>query len=76
MSVNLLVSVNQKVEVSIEIDDIIDSLNALPLFQRFNKIAKILNAVETSKGELTYLQRTVIIEYLEKQLTIFKNEPT
>lgn len=76
MSVNLLVSVNQKVEVSIEIDDIIDSLNALPLFQRFNKIAKILNAVEASKGELTYLQRTVIIEYLEKQLTIFKNEPT
>lgn len=73
MEINIHVNLNQNVQVSLEIDDVIEEINNMPLSQRMNIVGKLLNETETENSELLDEHRKIIITYLKKQITFFEN---
>ena len=68
------VEINQNCVVSIEIEDVISEINNLPLSQRMNYVAVILNKIETENSEIIDIHRDMILNYLQKQAIVFQNK--
>lgn len=72
--INLSVPINTIIDVQIHIGDIPDAINALPIVQRWNFIAAILNGIENNLQDLNERQIGVIEDYLKKKLSLFKKD--
>lgn len=76
MPIEITVDVFQKTDVKIDEDDVIEALNALPLSQRWNSCAKILNEIALNEESLSESQRELVIKWLTKNLRLFKRDST
>lgn len=66
------VEINEKVETAIHVSDLIYAVNHLPLLQRWNTVAKLLNAIDTDEiSELLPDQKQLIEDYFKKQTERF-----
>lgn len=75
-TINIDFLVHQTFNTSIEIGVVVDSINELPLVQRWNFLAKLLNKLHPELDELTDSQKELIKTWLEKQLAFFNPTPT
>lgn len=68
---------DQKVEVSLHVQDIIAAINEQPIADRWNCMAQILNGISNDAEDLTESQRDFVIKYLHKKLELFTpiNQP-
>jgi hypothetical protein len=73
MEMKLPVKIEQTVQVNIELEDVIEEINLLPLSSRMNIVAKMLNEIETENSEISDINRELILGYLQKQIIIFQN---
>lgn len=70
--ISVEVKVNQTVDIEIELMDVIDSINQLPIAARWNIIGKILNELDLTIDDLTDGQKTIVVKYLTNKLELFK----
>ena len=70
--ISVEVKVNKTVDVEIELMDVIDSINQLPIAARWNIIGNILNELELTVDDLTDGQKTIVVKYLTNKLELFK----
>ncbi len=62
-----------KMAIDIHIDDIIDRMNELDLLVRWQLIKKIIDNLNTNNFEvLTSGQKFMVIDFLEKNLKLYK----
>jgi hypothetical protein len=69
--IDIEVRVNQRVNISVDISEIIDGINELPIPKRWNHIAVILNGIDANLSDLNDDQREIIKTYLNKKLSLF-----
>lgn len=62
---------HQRIDVDIEIGEVIDAINSLPLKGRWNVCAKIINEIRTEIDDLSGNEREVIVNWLKNKLEIF-----
>ena len=65
---NVEVKVNQQIDVEIELHDIIDSINNLPIERRWSYFANMLNRLELDSDGLNVEQKQIIKVYLTSKL--------
>ncbi len=73
------VKIGQEMTVQVEIDDLIDWINDLPLENRFNMVAKILKKLDLSGAEAVNEERKQLVtDWLNRSIEKFKpaNEGT
>ena len=63
--------VDRKFDIEVEIGDVLDAINALPMKRRWNYIAFILNGCSVDLSDLTDDQKQIIKKYLNDKLTLF-----
>jgi len=67
------VKLNQDIVVQVQFDDLIDAINAQPLENRFNLVAKILNKLDLSGAEeINEERKQLVTAWLKKSLKKFK----
>lgn len=66
------IQIDQKMEVKIRLDELIESINDMPIERRWNSIAQVINGVEVNVTELSEEQRDVVYRYLKKKLALFE----
>lgn len=74
MEVTATTKIDQEVEVSVHIDDLIEAINKLRITLRYNYIGQLLNGIDLGDMlELEDGQREIIAKYLKEQLNRFEN---
>lgn len=69
--------VNSTFSTEIDSDEIIESLNSLPIAKRWNAVAQILNQIQIYEAhELEPKQRELIVKWLESKLDKLKETIT
>lgn len=64
----LTIPIKQKVEIDLDIDDLLFEINETSLTSRFSTIASLINGIETEDFiELTSEQQKLIIDWLDRQ---------
>ena len=66
------IQIDQKMEVKIRLDELIESINDMPIERRWNSIAQVINGIEVNVTELSEEQRDVVYRYLKKKLALFE----
>lgn len=67
------VKISQRVDVKVEIEDVIEAINELPFARRWNYLSLMLNEINNPIHEFTEDQRKIVIAWLEKQIKKFKD---
>lgn len=62
----------QKIDVKVNIHDVIDTINENPQRYKWNYIAKMLNSIESSIDKLTDSEREMVIKFLTEKLKKFE----
>jgi hypothetical protein len=70
-TINVELRLDQKVDIDVELDDVIDGINSCEMKRRWNYIALILNDVQLNLSNLTNEQRAIIKKYLTDKLSLF-----
>jgi len=70
-NINVEVKLNQKINVDVNLNDVIDAINDCELATRWNIIGKIINDIQLSLNELTEEQRIILKKYLQDKLSLF-----
>lgn len=63
------VRVKQSFDVDVELDDIIQVIQEMPLAQRLNVIASLINDIDTESDHIDPEQTELIIDWLQDKLT-------
>lgn len=71
MYLDIEVKVDTKVDVGIHIADVIGGINDVPMKNRWNFIAQIINGVHLNLTDTTDEQKEVIKKYLTDKLKLF-----
>jgi len=71
MNIEVKIKVNNDFYVNVETSEIIDSINEMPITQRWNYVAAIINEIEVSIDELNDEEKAIVKQYLEKKLELF-----
>lgn len=71
-TINIELNIEKKIDVDIDVRDILYAINDSNMKNRWNYIAIILNGVKLSIDDLTDEQKTIITKYLEDKLQILK----
>lgn len=65
--------IKQRFEVDIDLDEIVEEINELPLVDRWNWIGKVINNIEVEDVEkLAPEHKALIKDWLERQIIKFK----
>lgn len=73
MEIIVQADICQKVDVSVNIDEIIDRINDLNITGRWNYIAKILNGITVNEIEfLKPKDKKVILDYLKRKVKLLE----
>jgi len=70
-TINVELRLDQKVDIDVRLDDVIDGINSCEMKRRWNYIALILNDVQLNLSNLTDEQRAIIKKYLTDKLSLF-----
>jgi len=70
-NINVELTLNKRVYVNVDIEDVVGSINDLPMTRRFNYIGHLINNIETDIKELTDEQKGIIKKYLKNKLKAF-----
>lgn len=70
-TISLEVRVDKRIDIEVELHDVIDALNNLPLTNRWNYVVSILNNVTLDINDLNVDQKDIIKSYLEKRMSLF-----
>ena len=71
-TIQIEVNINQKLDIDVRLDDIIDGINGCKIHRRWNYIASILNEVDLESSELTDDHKKIIKTYLSNKLKILE----
>ena len=71
-SLNLDLRINRIVNLDIDIHDVLEGINELPMTRRWNYVAHLINNIETDIKDLTDEQKEITKKYLESKLATFK----
>jgi hypothetical protein len=71
--IQIEVKLDQKINVDLRLDDIIDGINSCQMKKRWNYIAKIINEVQLNLSDLTEREKEIIKDYLENRIKLFNN---
>lgn len=73
MEIIVQADIDQKVDVSVNINEIIDRINDLNITGRWNYIAKILNGITVDEIEfLKPKDKKVILDYLKRKVKLLE----
>jgi hypothetical protein len=75
-TIEVEIRLDQKVDVSVQIGDVIWGINELPMKKRWNYVATIINSVHTNLSDMTDEQREIVRKYLTDKLELFSNPLT
>lgn len=65
--------IKQRFEVDIDLDEIVDEINELPLVDRWNWIGKVINNIKVEDVEKLHPEHKALIkDWLERQIIKFK----
>ena len=70
-TINVELRLDQKVDIDVRLDDVIDGINGCEMKRRWNYIALILNNVQLNLSNLSDEQRVIIKKYLTDKLSLF-----
>ena len=70
-TIDIEVRIDRKVDVTINIADVIDGMNNVPMKTRWNYIAQIINGVQMDLSDLTEEQKSILKKYLTNKLSLF-----
>lgn len=66
------IQIDQKMEVKVRLDELIEGINDMPIERRWNSIAQVLNGIEVNVSELSEEQRDIVHRYLINKLSLFE----
>lgn len=61
------------INIEVDIDEVTEGMNKLPMTKRWSHVANILNEVETDIESLTPEHRRIVKNFLEKKLKLFQD---
>lgn len=67
-SIQVPVQVNQEVVATVDISDVIEAINELPMARRWNYVASLLNHALAEQHTLTDSQKELIKKWLQGKL--------
>lgn len=70
-TIDIEVRIDKKMDVTVNIADVIEAINEAPMQKRWNYIAQIINGVQLNLSDLTEEQRAIIKKYLTDKLSLF-----
>ena len=68
--ISVEIEVNKKIEVEVDLSDVIDTINFMEMKQRWNCISRIINHVHLGFHGLTEEQKEVVNKYLQSKLSL------
>ena len=71
-TIDIEIRIDQKMDVSIHLDDVIDGINDTKMLKRWSYVAQILNGIELNLCDTTEEQKEIIKKYLIKKLALFE----
>ena len=70
-TINVELKLNHKVDIDVDLFDVIDAINNCEIKKRWNYIAQIINDVQLNLSDLTDEQKAIIKKYLTNKLSLF-----
>lgn len=70
--INLEIKLNQRINVEVELDELIDGINDCEMKNRWNYISRMLNGVQLNLTDLTEEHKEVVKKYLKNKLDLFE----
>jgi len=70
-TIEIEVKIDQKVDVHVPIDEVIEGINEAPMTRRWNYIARLINGVQMDLSDTTDEQKAIIKKYLTDKLLLF-----
>lgn len=70
-TINVELKLNHKVDIDVDLFDVIDAINNCEIKNRWNYIAQIINNVQLNLSDLTDEQKAIIKKYLTNKLSLF-----
>lgn len=70
-TIDVNVRFDSNIDVTVNIEEVIDAINEAPMTRRWNYVAQIINGVETDLKDTTDEQKAIIKRYLTNKLASF-----
>lgn len=67
------ISISKNMDVEVDIDDVLFEINELPLVNRINYVAHLINKIDVESGELNKDHKEKVVDWLNKQIKRFES---
>lgn len=71
-AINIEIKLDQKLDIEVDLGEVIEGINNCVMKKRWNYIALILNEVSLNVSDLTDDQKELIKNYLTNKLSLFQ----
>ena len=70
-TIDIELKIDSKINVTVNIADVIECINEAPMTKRWNVISQIINGVQMDLSDTTDEQKAIIKKYLIDKLLLF-----